>query len=66
VAKVHTRFIQGLLDMFAPSIYEGQEITAYVGENISPYVIQGDNLSVQSQLASRLFSLEALKNTNNN
>lgn len=66
MAKVHTRFIQGLLDMFAPSIYEGQEITAYVGENISPYVIQGNNFSIQPQLASRLFSLEALNNINNN
>ena len=45
MAKIDSRFIRNLFAPFAPSIREGQVITAYVGEDITPYIIQGDNFS---------------------
>lgn len=45
MATVDLKFISGVLDLFAPKIQEGQIISAYVGEDIQPYIIQGENFS---------------------
>ena len=47
--QIPAKFIQGLgellAELFAPSIAENQEITAYVGEEMTDYQVQGDNLT---------------------
>ena len=48
MAKTDTRFINGLEEavakLFAPIITEGQSVTCYVDEAMTPYFIQGDNI----------------------
>ena len=52
MSKVDARLISGLDDviakLFAPSISEGQQITCYAGEEMTPYTIQGDNIPTAS------------------
>lgn len=39
-----TRFIKNLQELFAPSISDNQEFTAYIDGQINEFVIQGDNI----------------------
>ena len=55
MSSIHTKFIHGFDDKISqflvPSIDEGQVITAYIGEDITPYVILGENFStIQGQI----------------
>ena len=55
MTTLNTKFIHGLDQavekLFAPVLAEGQSITCYVGEEMTPYVIQGDNI-LYSQTAT--------------
>ena len=51
-----SRFLNNLSSLFAPSILEGQVIEAYVDEPITPYIIQGDNLSNHNEAIQLLFN----------
>ena len=55
MTALNTKFIHGLDEavekLFAPVLAEGQSITCYVGEEMTPYVIQGDNI-LYSQTAT--------------
>ena len=55
MTTLNTKFIHGLDQalekLFAPVLAEGQSITCYVGEEMTPYVIQGDNI-LSSQTAT--------------
>ena len=53
--KTDSRFIRDLFAPFAPSIRDGQVITAYVDEPITPYVILGDNFSTLQGLVALLY-----------
>ena len=52
MAKTDARFIDGLEDavakLFAPVIADGQSITCYVDEAMTPYPIHGDNIITSS------------------
>ena len=54
MSKIHTKFIDYTFGSFAPSILDGQVITAYIGENITPYTIQGENFSSLQSLVALL------------
>ena len=47
--QIPAKFIQGfselLAELLAPLIAENQEIIAYVGEEMTEYQVQGDNLT---------------------
>ncbi len=59
MAKLDTRIIP-LDELFAPVISDGQIITCYLDEEMTPYAIQGDNINV---VIDKSGSLSAL-NTN--
>ena len=48
MSKIDAKMIDGLEDvvikLFAPTINDGQSVSCYVGEEITPYTIQGDNV----------------------
>ena len=62
MATIHSKFISGWEAIFAPSISEGQVISAYVDEPISPYVILGDNFLPASLALKSLFISRSLSN----
>ena len=64
MAKTDARFIDGLeyavAKLFAPAISEGQSITCYVDEAMTPYPIHGDNIITSSSTGASSQELNTL------
>lgn len=66
MSSIHPKFISGFDDKVAellvPAISEGQVITAYIDEPISPYSILGENFFVPSTVGLPLHEVHSISN----
>jgi hypothetical protein len=67
MSKLNAKFIldldEAVATLFAPAIAEGQSITCYIGEQMTPYIIQGENLPTPVVETSSADSLTAVQET---